>query len=64
MTEDELQAAVTTLQQQQAMFTQALCAALAGRWTGEGSVEAHLYALDPDLFGTLDVDAPVVQSEL
>jgi hypothetical protein len=63
VTDDE-QAAITTLQQQQALFTQALVAALAGKWTGEGSVEAYLYALDPQLVGTLDVDTPVVQSEL
>lgn len=65
MTDDaELSAQVTTLQQQQALFTQALVAALAGRWTGEGSVEAYLYALDPGLVGTLSTDTPVVQSEL
>ena len=63
MTDDE-QAQITTLQQQQSLFTQALVAALAGKWTGSGSVEAYLYALDPNLQGTLDVDAPVVQSEL
>jgi hypothetical protein len=64
VTDDE-QAQITTLQQQQSLFTQALVAALAGRWTGgPTSVEAFLYALDPQLQGTLDVDAPVVQSEL
>jgi hypothetical protein len=63
VTDDE-QAQITTLQQQQSLFTQALVAALAGKWTGAGSVEAYLYALDPNLQGMLDVDAPVVQSEL
>lgn len=60
----ETSAAITTLQQQQSLFTQALVAALAGKWTGAGSVEAYLYALDPNLQGTLEVDTPVVQSEL
>jgi hypothetical protein len=66
MTEsDDTSAQIVMLQQQQALFTQALVAALAGRWTGgPTSVEAFLYALDPNLQGTLEVDAPVVQSEL
>lgn len=65
MTDDAaLSVQVVQLQQQQALFTQALVAALAGKWTGAGSVEAYLYALDPNLQGTLEVDTPVVQSEL
>ena len=65
MTDDDTtHAAVQQLQQQQGLFTQALIAALAGKWTGQDSVEAFLYALNPELVGTLNVDAPVVQSEL
>jgi len=60
MTEEQ----ITTLQQQQSLFTQALKAALEGRWTGEASVEAYLYALDPLMTGTLHLDYPVSQSEL
>ena len=55
---DEI-AQITQLQQQQALFTQALVAALEGRWTGEGSVEAYLYALDPTLVGSVVPDPPV-----
>lgn len=54
-------AQVTQLQQQQALFTAALQAALEGRWTGAGSVEAYLYALDPALQGTITPSPPVYQ---
>ena len=56
---DEDQAAITQLQQQQMFLTRALAAACAGRWQGEDSVEAWLYAIDPTLQGTLTVDPPV-----
>lgn len=63
MTDTDTSAQITQLQQQQSLFTAAMAAALAGKWTGEGSVEAYLYALDPGLQGQLSVDPPVVQSE-
>lgn len=56
-------AQIVQLQQQQACFTRAMVAALAGRWQGEDSVEAWLYALDPGLQGQISADPPVVQSE-
>jgi hypothetical protein len=58
-------AAITQLQQQQALFTQALKAMLEGDWAGGATtVEAYLYALDPSMQGTLALDVPVSQSEL
>ena len=55
---------ITQLQQQQALFTQALKAMLEGRWdAGPDTVEAFLYALDPGITGTLSLDTPVTQSE-
>lgn len=54
---------VTQLQQQQALFTQALKAMLEGKWTGDQSVEAYLYALDPNMTGTLTLDTPITESE-
>lgn len=57
-------AATTQLQQQQALFTQALAAMLQGKWNGSAdSVEAYLYALDPGFQGTLTLDVPIVESE-
>jgi hypothetical protein len=55
---------ITQLQQQQALFTQALKAMLEGQWVGANSVEAFLYALDPHMTGTLELDIPVTTSEL
>jgi hypothetical protein len=60
---DDQTAQITQLQQQQGLFTQALKAAVEGRWTGAGSVEAFLYALDPNLQGTVTPDPPVTDSE-
>jgi hypothetical protein len=55
---------ITQLQQQQALFTQALRAMLEGKWdAGPDTVEAFLYALDPNMNGTLSLDVPVVTSE-
>jgi hypothetical protein len=62
MTEEELAAAATTLQNQQALFVQALAAALEGRWVGDASCEGYLYAISPDLQGMLTADPPVVAS--
>ena len=59
----ETDAQINQLQQQQALFTQALVAMLQGTWTGAGSVEALTYALDPSIQGTLTLDTPVTQSE-
>lgn len=55
---EEDQALITQLQQQQMFLTRALMAACAGRWQGEDSVEAWLYAIDPTLQGQLTVDPP------
>jgi len=58
---DEQDARITQLQQQQALLTQALAAALNGQWVGAPpSVEAFLYAIDPSLQGTLTLDPPYV----
>lgn len=55
--------AITQLQHQQALQTQAFVNALEGRWTGADSVEAIVYALNPNLEGTLTPDPPVLTSE-
>ena len=60
---DDQAAQITVLQSQQALFTQALKAAVEGHWTGAGSVEAFLYALDPSMQGTVTPDVPVTESE-
>lgn len=55
---------IAQLQQQQALFTQALKEALQGHWTGGAeTVEAILYALDPTMQGTLDLDVPLTESD-
>jgi len=59
---DDQTAQITTLQQQQALFTQALAAAVSGKWVGAASVEAFLYALDPSLQGSVTPDPPVTES--
>jgi hypothetical protein len=64
MTTDDTSAQITQLQQQQSLFTQALAAAIQGKWTGEGSVEAYVYALNPHLTGTLVVDPPITESDI
>lgn len=58
------EAQIAQLQQQQSLFTQSLRAMLENRWVGESSVEAFLYALDPTITGTLEIDKPVAESEL
>ena len=60
---DDLTAQITQLQQQQAIFTQIIAAQLQGQWTGAASAEALLYALNPNLTGTLSLDTPVTQSQ-
>lgn len=55
---------ITQLQQQQAIFTQALKAAVEGKWIGEASVEALLYSLDPTILGTVNADPPITQSDV
>ncbi len=56
-------AQITQLQQQQALITQSLKAMLEGKWTGEASVEALLYALDPNMQGTVTFDTPITMSK-
>jgi hypothetical protein len=60
---DDQAAQIVQLQQQQGLFTQALKAAVEGHWVGAGSVEAFLYALDPNLQGSVTPDPPVLESE-
>lgn len=48
--------ALAQLSQQQGLFTASLRSALEGHWTGEGSVEAFLLALDPNLAPLQSVD--------
>ena len=61
---DDHLAQITQLQQQQALFTQALKEALQGNWSGgAATVEGLLYALDPQMTGTLSLDTPVTHSE-
>ena len=55
---NEDQAAITTLQTQQMYLTRALKAAAEGRWQGEDSVEAWLYAIDPSLQGQVQPNPP------
>lgn len=62
MTEPNSQ--ITQLQQQQALTVQALVALIEGRSTGANSLEAFLYAIDPALQGTLQLDPPVAESAL
>jgi hypothetical protein len=55
---------IKQLQDQQALFTQALKAALEGQWAGgPATVEAFLYALDPNMTGTLALDLPITESQ-
>lgn len=62
--EPDVNAQITQLQQQQALFTRIIAAQLQGIWTGADSAEAYLYALDPALTGTLTLDIPVLESEV
>lgn len=57
MTEED-QAALTQLQTQQMYLTRAMKAACEGRWQGEDSVEAWLYAIDPSLVGQVATNPP------
>jgi hypothetical protein len=50
---------IQQLQQQQALTIQALVALIEGRSVGADSLEAYLYAIDPNLQGTLQLDPPV-----
>jgi hypothetical protein len=61
-TDDTQSADINQLQTQQMLFTQSLKAMLEGRWVGENSVEAFLYALDPSFIDTLDFDIPITES--
>jgi hypothetical protein len=55
---DQDQDAITTLQTQQMYLTRAMKAAAEGRWRGEDSVEAWLYAIDPSLQGQVTPNPP------
>lgn len=55
---EEDQAALTQLQTQQMYLTRALKSAAEGRWRGEDSVEAWLYAIDPGLQGQIEANPP------
>jgi len=58
ITEETTQAQITQLQQQQSFLTRAMKAACEARWTGEDSVEAWLYAIDPTLQGQIQPNPP------
>jgi polyphosphate kinase 2 (PPK2 family) len=61
---DQFSAEINQLQQQQALFTQALQSMLEGKWAaGPDTVEAFLYALNPTATGNVTLDVPVTQSE-
>ena len=49
MNDDDIQHAIVQLQQQQALQSAALKAALEARWTGEDSVDAYVQALTPGI---------------
>jgi hypothetical protein len=58
LTADQVSARLTQLENQQALLTQALAAALQGNWTGAGSVEAFLYAISPRMQGQVQANPP------
>lgn len=61
MSDDEMNARLTVLERQQSYLTNALAAALQGQWAGGAdTAEAWLYAINPQLQGTLELDLPVV----
>jgi hypothetical protein len=49
VTDEELEAAIKVLQEQQSLQSSALKAALEARWTGEDSVDAYVKALTPGI---------------
>lgn len=61
---ESFSAEINQLQQQQALFTQALQSMLEGKWAaGPDTVEAFLYALNPNAQGNVSLDLPITQSE-
>ena len=63
--DEETQALINQLQQQQALFTQIVAAQLQGKWAhGADTAEGLLYALDPGLTGTLSLDIPITESDV
>jgi hypothetical protein len=61
---EDVTAQLAQLQTQQALFTQSLKAMLEGKWhAGANTVEGFLYALDPQMTGTLTLDVPITESE-
>lgn len=64
MPDEETMALINQLQQQQAMLTQMWAKSLEGKWTaGADTVEGLLYALDPNMTGTLSLDPPLTESD-
>jgi len=63
LTPDQISARLTQLENQQALLTQALAAALQGNWTGAGSVEAFLYAISPRMQGQVQANPPTYASD-
>jgi hypothetical protein len=61
--DNELHAIINQLQQQQSLLTQIIAAQLEGKWSGEASAEAYLYALNPQFQGMLALDVPITESE-
>ncbi len=49
MTDEEMAAAIALLQQQQALQSAGLKAALEARWSGEDSLDAYVQALTPGI---------------
>jgi hypothetical protein len=58
--DEELEARIATLEQQQSFQTNAIRAALEARWSGEAdTVTGWLIALDPSLEGELNPQTPL-----
>lgn len=62
--DDETRALLNQLQTQQMYTVRGLANLLQGRPVGADSLEAFLYAIDPTLEGTLELNPTVSQSEL
>jgi hypothetical protein len=61
--EEEIGARLAQLENQQALLTRALPAALEGRWTGAGSVVGYLYAISPHMQGQVNANPPAYPAE-
>jgi hypothetical protein len=58
-----MSAELDQLRAQQQLLTDSLAKMLQGQWVGFPSVEANLYALDPNMQGSVTPDPPVTDSE-